>query len=54
VDHVVLSLSVEFADKLAQAIEHAGLYQEAKRESVEKGILIEVQTGKERVVVAVE
>ncbi len=33
---------LKLADKLTQAIEHARLYQEAKRESVEKGILIEV------------
>jgi len=32
----------KLADKLMQAIEHARLYQEAKRESVEKGILIKV------------
>ena len=35
-------LLIKLADKFTQAIEHAGLYQEAKRESVEKGILIEV------------
>ncbi|MFC1557990.1 GAF domain-containing SpoIIE family protein phosphatase [candidate division KSB1 bacterium] len=35
-------LFIKLSDKFIQAIEHAGLYQEAKRESVEKGILIEV------------
>ncbi len=36
------SAIIKLVDELSQAIEHATLYQQAKRESVEKGILIEV------------